>query len=383
MKKLLLLLSLLLPSVLYAQLNGTGYYRVENNKTGRYIVLVDNRASLTITPSTQDVDLEALRLIGPFEDRVASNPATICKLTVVSKTSSTTYKCNVSGQSLDLYNLVKSYLEFSNNTSDGTYAIGGSATKGGVTMVKYLTDTGLIEDEVQIFTRGDKASEYAYWRLHPINDKYYFGFKPEFKASLDGADSLYYAPMYASFPFAITSNVKAYYITEVKNGYAKVHEFAYTVPDATPVFVECKGAKASDNKVTLTESTASAPGNKLKGVYYCNDVKEVTGHRNVTAYNPSTMRILGRAADGRLAFIKSSTLKYIPANTSYLEVAAGSPDVIYVVKDYPSGIETLTASDVKSQQRGVYSLSGQRFGDTTEGLHKGIYIVNGRKVVMK
>ena len=125
MKKLLLLLSLLLPSVLYAQLNGTGYYRVENNKTGRYIVLVDNRASLTITPSTQDVDLEALRLIGPFEDRVASNPATICKLTVVSKTSSTTYKCNVSGQSLDLYNLVKSYLEFSNNTSDGTYAIGG------------------------------------------------------------------------------------------------------------------------------------------------------------------------------------------------------------------------------------------------------------------
>ena len=96
------------------------------------------------------------------------------------------------------------------------------------------------------------------------------------------------------------------------------------------------------------------------------------------------MRVLGRADDGRLAFIKpSSDLQYIPANSAYLQVAAGSPDVIYVVRDIPAGIETVKASETASRPRGVFSLSGQRLADTTDGLPKGIYIVNGRKTVVK
>ena len=92
---------------------------------------------------------------------------------------------------------------------------------------------------------------------------------------------------------------------------------------------------------------------------------------------------LGRAADGRLAFVKSSSLTYIPANSIYLPVPAGSPDVIYVVKSIPDGIEVIKASEAKAKQLGVYSLSGQRLGDSTEGLQKGIYIVDGRKTVVK
>lgn len=379
MKKFLLSLLLLSPLALYAQLSGTGYYRVENYKTGRYFTMIDDRAWLMTTPSTQDINTGAFRLIKPFDEVVASNPATICLLT-----KNTNVKYNVSGQGLDLYQRVQTYLEFRQNAGNGAYTIGGSGSAGGVTLTKYLTDTERVGNDVALRTVETNLNDYAYWNIRPINSKYYFGIKPAFKASLDGADSLYYTSMYASFAIELNSNVKAYYITEVRDGYAKIRELTGSVPGATPVLYECTGATAADNKVNLLfTSSTTAPANRLKGVYFCNDVDESTGHRNVTAYSASTMRILGRAADGRLAFVKPSSLLYIPANTAYLQVSAGSPDVIYVVKEIPDGIEAVTASDVKARQRGVFSLSGQRLADTADGLPKGVYIVNGRKTIIK
>ena len=377
MKKFLMSLLLLSPLALYAQLNTTGYYRIQNYKTGRYFVMVDDSVWLITTASTQDINTGAFKLTEPFEERVATNPATICYLT-----KHTNYQYNISGQGLDLYARVSSYMEF-RQRSNGTYTIGGTGTASGVTLTKYLTDSAWSGDSAPVKTAEGNLDDYAYWWIRPINDKYYFGFKPEFKASMDGADSLYYTTVYASFPFGLNENVKAYYVTEIKGGYARVSNFIYAVPGETPVFVECKNATASENKVSLTASAETASGNKLKGVYFCNDVKAESGHRNVTAYNANTMRVLGRAADGRLAFVIPSDLVYIPANTCYLQVPAGSPDVIYVVKDFPSGIETVKAADVKAQKRGVYSLSGQRLGDTADGLSKGIYVVNGRKTVVR
>ena len=377
MKKLILSLLLLSPLALYAQLNGSGYYRIQNYKTERYFVMVDDSAWLITTASTQDINTGAFKLVKPFDEYVAINPASICYLTKYSN-----YQYNISGQGLDLYARVKSYLEF-RQRSNGTYTIGGTGTAAGITLTKYLTDSSWRGDSAPVKTAEGNLDDYAYWWVRPINDKYYFGFKPTIKASLDGGDSLYYAPFYASFSFIMNSNVKAYYISEVRDCYALIHDFVYTIPGETPVIVECNSDVATDNKVSLALSTATAPGNKLKGVYFCNDVEAYTEHRNVTAYNSNTMRILGRTDDGRLAFVKSSSLVYIPANTCYLQVPAGSPDVIYVVKEIPDGIEAVKASDVKVQQRGVYSLSGQRLGDTTEGLPKGVYIVNGLKTVIK
>lgn len=382
MKKILLSLLLLSPLALYAQLTNSGYYRIQNYKTGRYFYLVDDKASLITTASTQDINTGAFKLVKPFEERVASNPATICYLTVASKINNTSYRCNVSGQGLDLYRLVQTYLDFRQNTGNGAYTISGSGTAAGVTLSKYLTDTERVGNEATLRTVETNVNDYAYWNIRPINDKYYFGFKPGFKASMDGADSLYYTSMYASFPFVVNDNVKAYYISEVRDGYAKVRQFSYIAPGETPLFVECKGATPEENKVTLMTSTATAPSNQLRGVYFCNDVDEETGHRNVTPYNSFTMRVLGRAPDGRLAFVKASSLTYIPANTAYLQVSVGSPDVIYVVKEIPDGIESVKVADVKPHT-GVYSLSGQRVADSTEGLQKGVYIVNGRKTIVK
>ena len=326
MKKFLLSWLLLAPLALYAQLNGSGYYRIQNSKTERYFVMVDDSAWLITTPSTQDINTGAFKLMKPFEEYVATNPASICYL---SKHTNTQY--NISGQGLDLYARVHSYLEF-RQRSNGTYTIGGTGTAAGITLTKYLTDSSWRGESAPVKTAEGNLDDYAYWWIRPINDKYYFGFQPTIKASLDGGDSLYYAPFYASFSFIKNSNVNAYYVSEVRDGYALIHDFAYTIPGVTPVIVECKSDVATDNKVNLAISTVTTPGNKLQGVYFCNDVEAYTEHRNVTAYNPNTMRVLGRAPDGRLAFVKSSSLVYIPANTCYLPVPAGSPDVIYVVR---------------------------------------------------
>jgi len=47
-----------------------------------------------------------------------------------------------------------------------------------------------------------------------------------------------------------------------------------------------------------------------------------------------------------------------------------------------TGINNILATE-KIQDGKVYSISGQYVGNTTNGLQKGIYIVNGKKIVVK
>ncbi len=374
MNKIVLLLLSMFYLPVYAQVNGSGYYRVQSKKSSRFLTIVDNRASVNWTNTT--VDLYAFRTIGTFEDNVCWNPATICYLTETSKAN----YYNISGQGLDLYNVAQTYMNLQRQ-SDGSYILKGEVTKSGTTIAKTLYDSAKDKNPANIDTKGTDG--YQYWYIRPVKGNYYFGIKPDFQATMENKDS-YYTTMYASFPFNLGSDMKAYYVTEIKDGYVRVVSLGNAVPGTAPVIVECASDKPSENKVELDHQNSANPlaNNKLKGVYYCNDVTDAD-HRNVTEYKPASMRVLGRAADGRLAFITDRNLKYIPANKAYLTVPTGTPETLYVVTEIPAGIETVTNIIPTSYQRGVYSLSGQRLGDTTEGMPKGVYIVNGRKTVLK
>ena len=375
MKKYFLSLLALLPLAALGQINGPGYYRVQNKGSQRFLLLVDNRGSINWTDTS--VDLGALKTIGTFDENVCWNPATICYMSEGTKAN----YYNISGQGLDLYNITKTYLQFAKQ-SDGSYIIKGEATKAGTTVAKTLYDSAKPNNPASINTGG--TAGYQYWYVRPVKStgNYYFGIKPDFQATMEG-NNRYYGTMYASFPFQLAYDMKAYYPTAISGEYVKVSPLVNTVPASVPVIVECSSDKPSENKVDLlTSSTASATGNKLTGVYYCNiDNSDTHAHHNVKEYYPTNMRVLGKAADGRLAFVTDYNLKYIPANKAYITVPTGAPETLYVVTSIPSGIETVNAMDVTSQNHGVYSLSGQRLGDTTNGLSKGLYIVNGRKVV--
>ena len=133
----------------------------------------------------------------------------------------------------------------------------------------------------------------------------------------------------------------------------------------------------------LDPNTTGVPqNNQLKGNYYCNDQQNKNKHHNVTAYNAATMRMLGQTTDGKLAFVKSN-IKYLPANKAYLTVTSSAPDVLTVVtqeeyEQMTTGIEEMT-SPVNNGQKVIYDLQGRRITAPS----KGLYIVNGKKMVIK
>ena len=375
MKKFMITLLALMPLVVFAQFS-SGFYRVQNAKTERFLRVVDNRASAL--PAQSDVDVSALKLVRGFDEKVCYDPNTICYIEQVS-----TYQYNIVVGNLNFYSSTGTYLDFDpdvpSTAPSGSYIISGKGTVSGVTISKKLYDTNYKPDTIaDLRTTGTK--DYQYWYVRPVNDNYFIGVKPDFSASLDGAEDLYYTTCFAFYPFTLGSSMKAYYPIEISGEYVKVKEANQTMPATSAMIVECTSSIPKDNKVMPITSAPSVSGNMLTGVYFCNDVSG--SHRNVTEYKASTMRVLGKAADGRLAFVTDSKLKYIPANKAYLTVPAGTPSTLYVVTDIPSGIEQVKA-DVKLIRKGVYTLSGQFISETTDGLSKGVYIVNGQKMVVK
>jgi len=360
MKKLFVFFLLLtvFASWAYAQLNGDGYYRVQNQKTERYMSLVDNRGSINV--QTTDADFGALRTVMGFE-RVVSDPATV--IYIKKMTVGYDVQCQDAG-SFDIIGYELRLLDLKN----GTYA--AYATAHGLT--KYLSDaipSWMMDEEEKIYgSVGTNDKESRYWYIIPVksNSDCYFGIKPDIAVA-----GSYYKSFYASFPFSFASNgMKAYYVTNVdcENGCAVVSEVDGVIPSATPLIVECSSEEPSDNKLNLLTSTAKAPSdNKLKGVYFCNPDAGIN-HTNVVSYNSSTMRVLGKAADGSLAFIKQSGLKYIPANTAYLTVPAGSPDVLKVMTEaeYQEAL-TEEVTIIANNYTRTYGDSNPVFEFTTEG----------------
>lgn len=313
-RSLLIIFSFLLTLNVSAQLNGDGYYRIKNVGSSRYITVNDNHGS--VNPNTTSADMGAVDLYKGF-DMVESNPASVLYIDNVGNDN---YKFKAQGT--DTYQIIGYYLKLKKN-SDGSY----KAYQGNSTLMMYLGDgetSSVVDSKLVTNARG----QYRDWNILPIsassNDNY-FGVNPEVKAT-----GGHYASFYASFPFSLASSgMEVYYIDKVSDGlaaYKKVTDGV--VPAGAPVIVKCSSDNPSNNRLNIGTNSASAlADNKLSGVYFCNTSKS---HRNVTAYNPETMRVLGTTAKGELAYVKAD-YDYLPANRSYLTVPAGSPDVIRVV----------------------------------------------------
>ena len=365
MKKLFFSLLAFLPLLGTAQggqFSGSGYYRVQNKASQRYVSVVDNKNT---TISATNNDLCAILMLSDFEEEVASNPATICYF---EKTSA---GYNLTGQDLNLQKLSGYYLQIEER-ANGSYRLYGKVSA----VVMYLIDYTIAGWKHPNTGGGD----YAFWYLLPVDqsDSQYFGVKPELQASADGG---YWATLYAGFAFKPSdTGMKVYRVDRVVDDYAIIHEIIDVVPQNTPVLVRCKGATPKENKVTLVPYTSTAIGsNALLGNFYCNNEEGQPQHQNLTAYNPNTMRMLGVTADGHPAFVKSD-ISYLPANKCYLPVSSSAPATLKIVteEEYAAGIETITISDA---ERGgsYYNLHGNKVTNPT----KGLYIHNGKKVIVR
>ncbi len=300
----------------FAQLNGDGYYRVENDKTKRYIYVTDNKSD-GINISTTSADLNAIQLFMGFE-RASSDPATVCYIKNVGGD-----KYDIQAQGTGVYEIISHYIAI--NKRGNVYMC--SATASGMT--KYLGDQQSLLDIDEGVISTETTGDFRNWNIHPIttSDNSFFGVKPTVSKG-----STHYAPYYTSFPYSFAgTGMKAMYITKVDNGMAVYKEMTGTIPAETPVIIVCSSDKPIDNKLNIGGTGTALSDNVMKGNYFCRK-KGNDKHNNFTPYDPNTMRLLGVMSNGEIGFIKS-TVENIPANSSYIVVPAGSPDEFKLVNE--------------------------------------------------
>lgn len=144
------------------------------------------------------------------------------------------------------------------------------------------------------------------------------------------------------------------------------------VPANTAVVV--KGAKGSYNYYNTEEAaTKTIERNLLKGVTTDTRFEATSG---VKRY------ILTRADDGILAFYRTNTGNInVKANRAYLEVPTAMAVASFSLEGSATGINNVVTIAAK---QGIYTISGVRLNaTTTKGLPAGIYIVDGKKVIVK
>ena len=238
----------------------------------------------------------------------------------------------------------------------------------------------------------------AMWILEKVDDTNYFGVKPS--TNMRGRDGKYYTTLYVDFPFQIKGDVKAYTIegVEAKNAdgyyFAKVKKLAQqgdVVPAQTAVVLECNSTNPADNQLLPTGDEAPVPSNnRLCGTFFGEainglTVKDGTGaERNVTRDNIRAFNI--NTADSRnpIGFYKlNNTVTTIPGNKAFLVLTNAEAQAKGFVLEFEdggtTGIETIESSKYSTEDGVYYDLQGRRVENPT----RGVYIVNGKKVVIK
>ena len=238
----------------------------------------------------------------------------------------------------------------------------------------------------------------AMWILEKVDDTNYFGVKPS--TNMRGRDGKYYTTLYVDFPFQIKGDVKAYTIegVEAKNAdgyyFAKVKKLAQqgdVVPAQTAVVLECNSTNPADNQLLPTgDETPETSNNRLCGTFFGGTINGLTVkdgagndynvmHDNIRAFNINT-------ADSRnpIGFYKvKSNVTNIPGNKAFLVLTNAEAQAKGFVLEFEdggtTGIETIENSKHSTEDGVYYDLQGRRVENPT----RGVYIVNGKKVVIK
>lgn len=340
MKRLIfLLISGITALPMLAQLNGDGYYRLQNTSNyGRYLTISNNKVDDTnknaITGGNEGNVYGLKTITDPVSDP--------CSIIYISKdnTSTSNNAYNIQAQGINPLGFLKSNgAELKIYPDGNSYFIYGS--KGSITL--FLVDNPGSDGYIKVARKGIYAQNQN-WYVKPVDGTTeYLGIAPD--PNIKVGDK-YYTTIYASFPFQLGKGMKAYYLAgdaifDYGTPIVELKEISDKVPAATPVIIECSSLDPADNKVTLLTSN-DAPGailgNKLEGVYFCymkmkgNTGQENTSSnyqaiKNVIDYDSKQMRVLG-LVNGKLglvdagddALVVTDKGRYLPANKAYFPI---------------------------------------------------------------
>ena len=197
-----------------------------------------------------------------------------------------------------------------------------------------------------------------------------------------------YATLYLPYDVQTDENTKAYYITTVSGGYAQLTELTDGKIPAFTAVVLVNSEAASSATLSMANSltpVVSEEDNLLKGTI----VGKTLDLSDETPYYS-----MGRK-DGQIGFYKFdngvTTSITLGANKAYLATAASGGAVKGFTFDFDglaTDINTVANSQQPIANSPIYNLAGQRvegsrFKVNGSGLKTGIYIVNGKKVLVK
>lgn len=388
MKKRLFLLLLGCATMLgaQAQLSGAGYYRVKNVSSGRYMSLSDNQ-SRGVDFNSCTADCGAMQT-SKIMDNIYSDPGSIFYLDHIGGVS-----YNVVGQGTSLHDIINYYIYIS---PVGSYYKIYQEQKGQRITLSDFDDVE--ENESYVATTGGKTT----WYITPLNTTdNYIGVKPTISVG-----DKHYAAVFTGYPYTLGTGMKAYYINKVieNEGVVIIKELTGTIPAKTPVLIECSSTDISKNQITPVLNSDAVPSDNLAmGVYFCLGDRW-SAHYNSTKFDPSTMRVLSLNTYGNLAVSTSTqnlktvmikprgadgkhlTVTAIPANSWYIPVSSSAPSELKLVtaEQYATGIKDITVKPASLYN--VYTLEGvqiKKNATSISDLHQGIYIINGKKVVIK
>lgn len=312
----------------------TGYYRIKSaNYDGRYVTYADVEGTPTIgtavNPEPAIANIVKLTALGDKKYNIA-----IEGLNVVAPAQSQLIRLAEEGAEMTAVVTTPGVGTFTNGEQFGALHCASSSTPA-YYCVGWTSDAA--------------ASQ---WIIEDIAD---------FSVALNAAEGKSYATFNAPFGVTLGGDVKAYAITLETNAegdWAVPTEIGQQVPANTPVLLVSESAAASVTATINDAAPAVNVANVLKGT-------------NVEAA-PSAYVL--NAKDGVVGFYALGADGKLGANKAYLEKAAGDNGEVKALKfDIATAIKAVNAAENAS----VFNLAGQRVNKA----QKGIYIVNGKKVV--
>ena len=301
------------------------------------------------------------------------------------------------GTSSDLVILVKSYVDAGRVNHGHTYYLMEGAldrvTENGNAVNKYREGDALFN-----FCNNNSTAWYgpelpavgeaAKWIIEPVgeNSNNYFGVTTADK--MKGKNNKYFTTLYTDFPMKIIDNINAYVVESVgtigeEKGYAKCTKIASQgeiIPAQTPIILELETTQSNANRLLpIASSNTISTNNILKAIFF--DEAKTTVETNgktirVFNINPNTSvrnplgfyRYRGTTVKGNKAFL------LVDANTSGAKLDGYDMEN----EETTAGIEEV-ATPKTNNETVYYDLQGRR----VEKPNRGIYIVNGKKVIIK
>ena len=216
------------------------------------------------------------------------------------------------------------------------------------------------------------------WEFCPVdNNADFMGIKGQYK----DASGKWLASFAASFPIMLSEGMTAYYVTDeidaAQSLIKRVKVEDGVVPAFTPVIVELNGEDASLNKVTLLEGAGGQP--------FADNALQVAATEQGFLLGrmldaPDTHYYVLGEKDGKVGLVPTEST-FLRPNEGFLYVNEGNKRLntsgILVLSDDVDGIEQVASSNPSPAV--IYDLQGRRVEHPT----KGLYIVNGKKVVLK